>query len=128
MVEIPNNLKYTKTHEWVSIEGAIAKIGVTDFAQSELGDIVFIELPEIGKKLKQAETIGSIESAKAVEEIKMPIGGEVLEVNGKLKDSPDLVNSSPYQDGWVIKVKIESEAEVKALLSAADYGPLCKKS
>lgn len=128
MVEIPQDLKYTKTHEWVRIQGNIATIGVTDFAQSELGDIVFIELPVIGKKLKSGDTIGSIESAKAVEETKMPMGGEIIEVNERLRDTPELVNKSPYNDGWIIKAKIGSEEDIKNLLSASEYAPLCKKA
>jgi glycine cleavage system H protein len=127
MVNIPEKLKYTKTHEWASIEGNIATIGVSDFAQSELGDIVFIELPAIGKKLKQGASIGSIESAKAVEETKMPVGGEFIAVNEKLKDAPELINKSPYKDGWIAKIKMDSAADVKNLLSAAQYAPLCKK-
>lgn len=128
MVEFPQDLKYTKTHEWVRIQGNIATIGVTDFAQSELGDIVFIELPVIGKKLKSGDTIGSIESAKAVEETKMPMGGEIIEVNERLRDTPELVNKSPYNDGWIIKAKIGSEEDIKNLLSASEYAPLCKKA
>ena len=105
-MEIRSDLKYTKEHEWLLIEGSKATLGITDFAQSQLGDIVYVELPEVGTLFEAEEAIGNIESVKAVSEIFCPVSGEVLEINKDLEDAPEATNSSPYDDGWMIKVKI----------------------
>ena len=120
----PENLKYTKDHEWLRIEGDIAVVGVTDFAQSELGDIVFVEVETQGETLEQAEVFGTIEAVKTVSDLFLPVSGEVLEVNEKLEDEPELVNSSPYEEGWIIKVKIDDPSQLDGLLSAQAYQEL----
>ncbi|HDL01147.1 MAG TPA: glycine cleavage system protein GcvH, partial [candidate division Zixibacteria bacterium] len=117
-MNIPSELKYTKEHEWVRIEDKIATIGVTDYAQTELTDITFFELPEIGREVKQMEEIGVIETSKAVSEIYSPVSGKVIEVHAALDDTPDTLNSDPYGEGWLVKIEISDEAEVEQLLSA----------
>jgi glycine cleavage system H protein len=126
MVNIPDTLKYTETHEWVRIEGDIATIGITDFAQEQLGDIVFVDLPDVGRVVAQHEEIGSIESAKAVGEFNVPISGEIVEKNDALNDAPETVNKSPYDEGWMIKVKMSKPTEVNSLLDAAQYSSKAK--
>ena len=127
-MQFPENLKYTKEHEWVKVEdNSIGVVGITDFAQSELGDIVYVELPQIGKKVKQLEPFGTIEAVKAVSDLFSPLSGEVIEVNEKLKDSPDLINKDPYGEGWIIKIKIADINELNNLLSAQDYKKLIGK-
>ena len=121
MAEIPENLRYSRDHEWVSVEGDIATIGITDYAQSSLGDVVFVELPKPGDKFNAHEAIGSVESVKAVSEIFTPIGGEVAEANDGLNDTPEVVNSDPYGGGWMIKLKMDNPGEADAMLSAAEY-------
>jgi glycine cleavage system H protein len=121
---IPDDLKYSKEHEWVKLEGDIATIGITDYAQGELGDIVFIELPSIGAKLEQMKPFGTIEAVKAVSDIFSPLAGEVAEVNTALEADAGVVNSDPYGDGWIIKVKISNKAEVDQLLDAKTYAGL----
>lgn len=121
MAEIPENLRYSRDHEWVSVEGDIATIGITDYAQSSLGDVVFVELPKPGDKFNAHEAIGSVESVKAVSEIFTPIGGEVTEANDGLNDTPEVVNSDPYGGGWMIKLKMDNPGEADAMLSAAEY-------
>jgi len=121
-----DNLKYTKTHEWVKLEDNVAITGITDYAQHQLGDVVFIELPDKGTNIEKDGTIGEIESVKAVGEIFMPLSGEILEVNQKLIDNPELLNSSPYNDGWIIKIEISNPDEIKNLLSIDDYKDLVK--
>lgn len=123
-MNVPSNLKYTKEHEWVLIEGDIATIGVSDFAQGELGDVVFIEIETEGEKLAKEETFGTIEAVKTVSDLFMPVAGEVIEVNPKLEETPDVVNSDPYGDGWMVKVKMDDVSEADALLSASDYEAL----
>jgi len=118
---VPENLKYTEEHEWVSVDGDVATIGITDYAQSELGDIVFVELPEIGFETTKAEPFGSIEAVKAVSDMFAPVSGEVTEVNDRLIDEPEIINKDPYGEGWFIKVKLADESELKSLLSAEDY-------
>jgi glycine cleavage system H protein len=118
-VNVPGDLKYTKSHEWVRIEGDTATIGITDHAQSELGDIVFVDLPNEGRQLGAEEVFGSVESVKAVSDIYCPVNGEVVEANGTLGAQSELVNSDPYGQGWLIKVKLNGEPE--GLLSASEY-------
>jgi glycine cleavage system H protein len=122
MAEIPDHLLYTEEHEWIEVEDDdVALIGITDFAQGELGDIVFVELPQEGEKVSQGETLGTIEAVKTVEDMFAPISGEVVAVNKALEDTPTLINSSPYQDGWIIKIRLSDRSETERLLSAADY-------
>ncbi len=120
-MNIPENLKYTTDHEWVSVEGDIATIGITDFAQSELGDIVYIEIETEGETLDQEEVFGSVEAVKTVSDLFMPISGEVVEFNENLESNPESVNSDPYGDGWMIKVKISDSSELDALMDADAY-------
>jgi glycine cleavage system H protein len=123
-MNIPSNLKYTKDHEWILVEGSHAIVGITDYAQGELGDIVFIEIETVGEKLAREEVFGTIEAVKTVSDLFMPVGGEVLEVNPDLESSPDLVNKDPYGQGWLIKVKIDNASELNQLLDAAAYEKL----
>ena len=123
-MNIPANLKYSKDHEWVRAEGDFAYIGITDFAQSQLGDIVFVDIPTVGENVAQHEVFGSIEAVKTVSDAFMPVGGEVLEFNETLNDEPDRVNKDPYGEGWIIKVKMDDPAQLDSLLSAEDYGKL----
>lgn len=123
-MNIPADLLYTKDHEWIRIDGDNGYIGVTDFAQGELGDIVFIEIETVGETLKKEEVFGSIEAVKTVSDLFMPVSAEVLEVNPDLTDSPDLINKDPYGKGWLIKVKITNKNEVSGLLSAEKYKEL----
>ena len=118
---VPSELKYSKEHEWVKVEGQTATIGITDFAQSELGDIVFVELPEAEDELTEGETFGSVESVKTVSELYSPVSGKVIEVNEGLEDEPEAVNESPYEKAWMVKVELSHESQLDALLSAADY-------
>lgn len=118
---IPAEFKYTKDHEWAQINGDIATIGITDFAQSALGDIVFVELPESGRTLTAHQTFGVVESIKSVSDLYSPVSGTVIEVNSALPDSPELCNAEPYTGAWMIKVKLSNTAEVNSLLSASDY-------
>ncbi len=119
--EFPDNLKYTKTHEWVRIEDNIATVGITDFAQHQLGDIVYVELPEKGANLEIQSNAGEIESVKAVGELLMPLSGKIIEVNNNLADNPELVNSSPFGSGWMFKLEYTNELEINDLLSVEDY-------
>ena len=123
-MNIPSNLKYSKDHEWVRVEGDMAYIGITDFAQSELGEIVIVDITTEGETLTQEAVFGSIEAVKTVSDLFMPVGGEVLEVNPKLEDNPELVNSDPYGEGWMIKVKMTDPSEVGKLLDAEAYKAL----
>ena len=120
----PEDLKYTKDHEWVKVEGDTATIGITDFAQGELGDIVFVEIETEGETLDGEEVFGTVEAVKTVSDLFMPMGGEVLEFNSALEDNPALVNEDPYGEGWMIKVKVSDAGELDALLSAAQYQEL----
>ena len=121
----PTELKYTKDHEWVRIDGDVASVGITDFAQRQLGDVVFVELPAVGRKLKQGESFGTIESVKAVSELYAPVSGEVVAVNADLGPHPDSVNAKPH-DAWMIRVKPDNASEVASLLDAARYSELVK--
>ena len=121
---VPDDRKYTQEHEWVQMEGDIGIVGVTDFAANELGDVVFVELPEVGSEFSQGDTVGTIESVKAVADLFLPISGEVVEINETVVDSPELVNSEPLDDGWLFKVKLSETEELDKLLDAAAYGDL----
>ncbi len=120
-MKIPENLLYTKDHEWIRVEGDTAFIGVTDFAQAELGDVVFIEVETVGETLEREEALGTIEAVKTVSDVFMPVSGEVLEFNEKVKETPDLVNKDPYGDGWIVKIKLSDPAQLNDLLSAEQY-------
>ena len=120
-MNIPENLKYTKDHEWIKVEGDTATVGITDYAQNELGDIVFLEIETEGEDLEKEEVFGTVEAVKTVSDIFMPISGEVVEVNPKLEDSPEIVNKDPYGEGWLIKVKLSDKSEVDDLLDASKY-------
>ena len=120
-MNIPENLKYTKDHEWLKVEDKVATIGITEFAQGELGDIVFVEVDTEGESLDLEEVFGTIEAVKTVSDLFMPIGGEVTEFNETLEDEPELVNSSPYDKGWIVKVNIADVSELDSLLSADEY-------
>jgi glycine cleavage system H protein len=121
----PTELKYTKDHEWIRVQGAEASVGITDFAQRQLGDVVFVELPDVGRKIRQGEVFGTIESVKAVSELFAPVSGEVIAVNGDLGSHPELVNSKPHE-AWMIKVRPDNASDVGSLLSAGDYEALIK--
>lgn len=120
-METPLNLKYTKDHEWVSIEGNIATVGITDFAQRELGDIVYIEVETLGESLNADDVFGTVEAVKTVSDLFMPVGGKVIETNPNLEDKPELVNEDPYGEGWIIKIDISDLSETDNLLSPQDY-------
>ena len=120
-MSIPVELRYTKEHEWVKIDGNKVTVGITDFAQSELGDIVFVELPEVGDTVTINDSFGSVESVKTVSELYSPISGTVVAVNEELSDSPELVNESPYESAWMIEVELSDESELEQLLDAAGY-------
>ena len=120
-MNIIENLKYTKDHEWIRVEGDEAVIGITDFAQEELGDIVFVEVETEGETLNKEEAFGTIEAVKTVSDLFMPVDGEVLEFNEELEDAPELINSDPFEKGWIVKIKITNASQLDDLLSAADY-------
>ena len=117
----PNDIKYTKEHEWVSLDGETATIGITDYAQSQLGDIVFVEFTDINSEINQNETFGVIEAVKTVADLFAPVSGEIIEVNSSLEDSPNFINSDPYGSGWIIKIKINEPNEYNGLMSSDDY-------
>ncbi len=123
-MNIPTNLKYTKEHEWVRVEGNTAVIGITDYAQSELGEIVFVEVETVGENLEEGAVFGTVEAVKTVSELFMPVAGSVEEFNTALEDAPELVNNDPYGDGWMIKATIADAAQLDQLLSADDYAAL----
>jgi glycine cleavage system H protein len=123
-MKIPENLKYTKDHEWIRIEENYGYIGITDFAQGELGDIVFIEIETVGETLKKEEVFGTIEAVKTVSDMFMPVSGEILELNPELENAPDSVNKDPYGKGWMIKIRITNPEEISQLLSPEDYKAL----
>lgn len=120
-MENPKDLKYTKDHEWIKVEDEIATIGITDFAQNALSDVVFVELPETGKKVEQSKTAATIESVKSVSDIYSPVSGEVMEINGSLKDEPKAINDDPFGKGWLFKVKMSNKSEVDNLMSSEEY-------
>jgi glycine cleavage system H protein len=117
----PENFRYTKEHEWVSVNGDVGTVGITDHAQSELGDIVFVDLPKTGTAVEQGKTIGSVESVKAVSDIYSPVSGEIIEINQALSDNPEKLNSDPHGDAWLVRIRLSEPAEINNLLSAADY-------
>ncbi|MBI1763035.1 MAG: glycine cleavage system protein GcvH [Acidobacteria bacterium] len=121
MANYPDNLQYTKDHEWLRVTGATAEVGITDFAQSALGDVVYVELPVVGDSFDQGKAFGSVESVKSVSELFSPISGEVVAINEALADSPELVNTDPYKGGWMIKLTVENAGQIDALLSASEY-------
>ncbi|MFB6319218.1 glycine cleavage system protein GcvH [Saccharicrinis sp. FJH54] len=120
-MSIPQELKYTKDHEWIKVDGDEALIGITDFAQGELGDVVFVEVETVGETIEKEEVFGTIEAVKTVSDLYMPVSGEVLELNAKVEDDPEIVNKDPYGDGWIIKIKIADAAQLDDLLSADAY-------
>ena len=120
-MNIPDNLKYTKDHEWLKIDGEEALIGITDFAQGELGDIVFVEIETQGEQLAKEEVFGTIEAVKTVSDLYMPVNGEILEVNSKLEDTPEIINQDAFGEGWLIKVKLEDASEIEGLMDAEAY-------
>lgn len=121
---IPEDLKYTKDHEWVQIKDNIATVGITDFAQGELGDIVYVEVDSLDEDLREGDVMGSIEAVKTVSDIFMPVSGTVIAVNEKLEEKPEMVNSNPYKSGWIVKIEFSNKEEIKALLSAFEYKAL----
>lgn len=123
-MNVPENLKYTKDHEWVKIDGETATIGITDFAQSELGDIVFVDINTVGDTLDKEAVFGTVEAVKTVSDLFMPVSGEVLEMNSAVESNPETVNKDPYGAGWMIKAKLSNASEVSSLLSADDYKKL----
>ena len=123
-MNIPENLKYTKDHEWISVEGDVATVGITDFAQGELGDIVYVEIETEGESLDIEEVFGSVEAVKTVSDLFMPLSGEIIEFNEDLESSPETVNSDAYGKGWMIKIKMSDPSQLDALLDAAAYGEL----
>jgi glycine cleavage system H protein len=123
-MNIPENLKYTKEHEWIRTEGDVAFVGITDFAQGELGEIVFVEVETIGETIAANEIFGSVEAVKTVSDLYLPIDGEILEFNEALEDAPELVNEDPYNAGWMVKISIKDPSQIEGLLSASDYKAL----
>lgn len=125
MSETPTNLKYAKSHEWASLDGDVVTVGISDHAQDALGDVVFVELPEIGDQLSAGDDAGVVESVKAASDIYAPVSGEVVEINSVLVDTPELINDDPYEAGWFFKLRIEDEGELGNLLDASEYDTLC---
>lgn len=123
-MQFPDNLKYTKEHEWVRVEDQFAYIGITDFAQGELGDIVFVEINTVGQAMNQDEVFGTVEAVKTVSDLYLPVSGEIVEVNAGLDSNPEAVNSDPYGDGWMVKVKMSNPTEVDSLMNAAEYAAM----
>ena len=123
-MNVPNDLLYTRDHEWVSVEGNVATVGITDFAQSELGDIVFVEFPELNSTVEKGQSTGSIEAVKTVADLYMPISGTVIAVNENLDKNPEAVNDTPYDDGWMVKIEITNQDEISDLLTAPAYNDL----
>jgi glycine cleavage system H protein len=126
-MNIPNNVKYTAEHEWIRIEGQFGWIGITDYAQSELGDIVYVEVPAVGTKMEKGKSFGTIEAVKAVSDLFAPIAGEITEVNSQVKDHPEIVNKDPYGSGWMVKIAIADMTQVNALLDVQAYKSLIGK-
>lgn len=120
-MELPEDLKYTREHEWVSVSGSVATVGITDHAQEQLGDVVYVELPAVGDRVEKSDAFGVVESTKAVSDVYAPVSGEVTEVNDDLPDSPELVNEDPYGDGWMVKIAISDPSELDELMTADEY-------
>jgi glycine cleavage system H protein len=127
IMNFPDNLKYTAEHEWIRIEGQYGWIGITDYAQSELGDVVFVEIPAVGTKVEKGKSFGTIEAVKAVSDLFAPVAGEIVEVNAEVKDHPEIVNKDPYGNGWMVKIAITDLAQVSALLNVQAYKSLIGK-
>ena len=123
-MDVKENLKYTKDHEWVSVEGNIATVGITDFAQSELGDIVYVEVETLDETLKKDEVFGTVEAVKTVSDLFLPMSGKIVEFNESLSDAPESINESPYEQGWIIKVEVSNPDEINELLNSYDYSAL----
>ena len=123
-MKIPNELKYTKDHEWIAIDGEIATVGITDFAQRELGDIVYVEIETVGELLKADEVFGTVEAVKTVSDLFLPMSGKIVEFNESLSDAPESINESPYEQGWIIKVEVSNPDEINELLNSDDYSAL----
>mgnify|MGYP000713559992 FL=1 len=123
-MNVPGNLKYTKDHEWIRVEGETGYVGITDFAQSELGDIVFVEIQTVGETLAMGEVFGTIEAVKTVSDMFMPVSGEILEMNGDIETTPDVINKDPYGKGWMVKVRIQDQSELDQLLTPEAYKSL----
>ena len=126
-MNFPENLKYTKDHEWIRIDGTVGTIGITEYAQGELGDVVFVELPAAGRKIEAGQSFGTVEAVKAVSDLYAPVTGDVIEVNKEIQDTPELVNKEPYERGWMIKVTLTKPDEVKTLLDVEAYKKLIAK-
>ncbi|HEX8708572.1 MAG TPA: glycine cleavage system protein GcvH [Pyrinomonadaceae bacterium] len=126
MANVPEDLHYSKDHEWIRVEGDVGTIGITDHAQNSLGDVVYVELPKAGESFDAHESFGSVESVKAVSEIFTPVGGEILEVNESLQDEPEKVNTDPYGEAWMIRIRMKNPGEVDSLLTAAEYEDFTK--
>jgi glycine cleavage system H protein len=126
-MNFPEDLKYTKDHEWIKVTGSVGVIGITDFAQSELGDIVYVQLPEVGGKVEQGKAFGTVEAVKAVSDLYAPASGNVVEVNPTLSDHPEIINKDPYNEGWLIKISITDPAELNALLDVQTYRSMIGK-
>jgi len=123
-MNVPANLLFTKDHEWIKVEDGEALIGITDYAQTELGEIVFVELPAVGDSIVMEKTFGTVEAVKAVSDLFMPVSGEVMDINAQLEDKPELINEDPYGEGWMLRIKLNNPAEVESLLSADAYSAL----
>ena len=123
-MDLPADLKYTKEHEWANIDGNVVTIGVTEFAQSELGDIAWLEMPTVGDEVRKGDPFGTIEAVKTVEDLYAPLSGKIIEINGELLDSPELVNEDPYRKGWIAKLEYSNESEIESLLSPEEYSEL----
>lgn len=126
-MNFPQNIKYTKNHEWIRVDGEFGWIGITDYAQGELGDIVFVELPKAGTKIEQGKSFGTIEAVKAVSDLYAPVNGEVVELNKEVQDSPEVVNKEPYERGWMLKIRIENPDQLSGLLDTEAYKKLVAK-
>jgi glycine cleavage system H protein len=127
-MEFPEDLKYTREHEWVAIDGSVATIGITDHAQEQLGDVVFVELPSVGDRVEKADAFGVVESTKAVSDVYAPLSGEVTEVNDDLPDNPELINEDPYGDGWMVKITLGDKADLEDLMTADEYRKFIEES
>lgn len=123
-MNVPKDLRYTREHEWIRPKGGEVEVGITEYAQGELGDVIFVDLPQLGTKVAAMKAFGSIDAVKTVSDLFAPVGGEVVAVNGSLKDNPALVNQSPYDQGWMVRIRVDDPAEMNALLSSADYEKL----
>ena len=122
---VPNDLYYAKTHEWLRIDDGVAVVGITDFAQNQLSDVTFVELPDVGREVEADEEVAVVESVKAASDIYAPVAGTVVEVNGDLEDAPEQINDQPYEDGWLFKIELRREQDVDILLTAEEYSELC---